>query len=178
MKGTSLLFRPTVVQGYNCDISHSGDYAIDFVMDEGTNVLAARDGTVTSVVDSNTGSCPISQDCRGNFVKITHTDGSYALYLHLKQGGACVTSGQVVQKGDVIGLSGNVGLSTGPHLHFEVDLTNSTTPTFADVAGDGIPVFGKYYTSDNSINVNHCESATLQGRRMTTSHHDLLRGLN
>ena len=54
-----------------------------------------------------------------NRVVIEHADGTFAIYAHLRQGGPARV-GQRVESGDQIGLSGDTGFSTGPHLHFEV----------------------------------------------------------
>jgi murein DD-endopeptidase MepM/ murein hydrolase activator NlpD len=53
-------------------------------------------------------------------VKIYHSDGTFADYVHLRYGGVLVEVGEEVRAGDVIGLSGNTGYSTQPHLHFAV----------------------------------------------------------
>ena len=55
---------------------------------------------------------------RANFIRIVHDDGSMAVYAHLKPEGVQVRTGQRVRKGQRIGLSGNTGFSTAPHLHF------------------------------------------------------------
>lgn len=54
----------------------------------------------------------------GNFVIIRHRHGYYTRYAHMQS--FRVTVGQRVQQGDVIGYIGNTGISTGPHLHYEV----------------------------------------------------------
>jgi len=59
---------------------------------------------------------------RANFVRILHDDGSMALYAHLKSEGVLVRVGQRVRAGQPIGLSGNTGFTTGPHLHFAVQI--------------------------------------------------------
>ena len=86
-------------------------YAVDFPLPEGTPVLAARAGRVMQVVDSRE---------QGSLLRILHSDGSMALYAHLKAGSASVRSGQTVAAGQAIALSGNTGHSSGPHLHFVV----------------------------------------------------------
>jgi murein DD-endopeptidase MepM/ murein hydrolase activator NlpD len=109
-----------VIQGYNGEYSHKNQYAVDFKMPEGTEILAAREGYVTEIKqDSNIG-CP-SEACvsQGNFVRIIHSDGTIAEYYHLKYNGAKVKTGDKVEKGQTIGLSGNTGWSSGPHLHFD-----------------------------------------------------------
>lgn len=56
----------------------------------------------------------------GNFVIIKHNHGMYTRYAHLKQ--AIVRKGQLVDQGETIGYIGNTGISTGPHLHYEVHI--------------------------------------------------------
>ena len=55
---------------------------------------------------------------RANFIRILHDDGSMAVYAHLQPEGVQVHTGQRVRQGQRIGLSGNTGFSTAPHLHF------------------------------------------------------------
>lgn len=113
-----------LTQGYHGTFSHSDpgrEYAIDFTMPEGTPVLAARSGTVITVrIDSNRGGAARSFENDGNHISILHADGSLAEYVHLLQDGSFVRPGQKVAAGERIGLSGNTGRSTGPHLHFHV----------------------------------------------------------
>lgn len=85
---------------------HSG---IDYVCPEGTEVLASADGTVMRVAYAATG--------YGNYVIIRHEREIGTVYAHLKT--SMVIIGDKVKQGDIIGLSGNTGNSTGPHLHFE-----------------------------------------------------------
>jgi murein DD-endopeptidase MepM/ murein hydrolase activator NlpD len=109
-----------VYQGYNGSFSHQGQYALDFIMPEGTEILAAREGVVVKVVQSNSLGCA-QESCKqyGNYIQIYHRDGTFAEYIHLRKDGARVRPGDYVQKGDVIGYSGNTGWSSGPHLHFD-----------------------------------------------------------
>lgn len=82
----------------------------------GTPILAADSGTVT-IATSGGG--------YGNYVVISHGEGRTTLYAHMSAIG--VSAGQNVTKGDVIGYVGSTGLSTGPHLHFEVRVNGVTT---------------------------------------------------
>ena len=112
-----------VLQGYGSRFSHTGleAYAVDFDMPEGTPVHAARGGTVASVEESHSIGC--WEDGCGryaNYVVILHDDGTTGEYYHLQQGGALVEAGDVVTRGQQIGLSGNTGHTTMPHLHFAV----------------------------------------------------------
>jgi murein DD-endopeptidase MepM/ murein hydrolase activator NlpD len=55
-----------------------------------------------------------------NFILVRHDDGTLGEYLHLLTGGVRVRAGARVRRLDFIGLSGNTGFSTQPHLHFHV----------------------------------------------------------
>jgi murein DD-endopeptidase MepM/ murein hydrolase activator NlpD len=114
-----------IEQGWGGIYSHSDDqnrHAVDFAAEIGTPVIAARAGTVMEVEsDFERAGLDSGQYARSaNFVRIVHDDGTMALYAHLKQGGVLVRPGQHVRKAEVIGLSGNTGFTTGPHLHFAV----------------------------------------------------------
>ncbi len=114
-------------QGYNGTFSHQNENSLDFVMPEGTEILASREGLVIEVVQSNNKSCP-TRSCApfGNYVSILHPDGTIAQYYHLQQNGAKVKIGDSVSKGQPIALSGNTGWSNGPHLHFVTFLPSAT----------------------------------------------------
>jgi len=79
-----------------------------------------RAGTGTPVLASASGRVALSRpmDIHGNNVIIDHGWGIYSEYAHLSQ--RYVVPGQFVLQGDVIGLSGNTGRSTGPHIHWEI----------------------------------------------------------
>ncbi|MGF6420379.1 hypothetical protein ABH900_003905 [Stenotrophomonas sp. AN71] len=98
--------------------------AVDFALPEATLVLAAREGTVMQIQDGFHGhGLDRERDSgRANFVRVLHSDGSMALYGHLQAGGMRVRRGQAVQAGQPIGLSGNSGYSSAPHLHFVVQV--------------------------------------------------------
>lgn len=86
--------------------THKGnDYAVPI----GTSVYATKDGKVTIAE---------TQEGYGNVIYIDHGDGYVTRYGHLST--MLVKAGQTVTKGQQIALSGNTGLSTGPHLHYEV----------------------------------------------------------
>lgn len=86
---------------------------IDFGAARGTPIRAAADGMV--IVARGGGGW---NGGYGNYVVITHDNGSQTLYSHMKN--VIASSGQSVSQGQVIGYMGSTGLSTGPHLHFEV----------------------------------------------------------
>ena len=90
--------------------SHTGT---DIACAEGTPILAAADGivTVANGLDSWGGSY-------GYYIQIDHGGGLETLYAHCSS--ICVTTGQQVQQGEVIGYVGHTGRATGSHLHWEV----------------------------------------------------------
>ena len=116
--------RYKVLQGQNSNFTHKGDfarYAIDFKMNVGQEVCAIREGLVIKVKeDSNIGGRDKKYRDKANLIIIAHPDGTFAQYVHLKKDGVLVNKGQTVKKGQVIGYSGNTGMSTEPHLHFAV----------------------------------------------------------
>lgn len=185
-----------IAQGYGGSHSHTQggtiDYALDIAMPIGSPVYAARAGRVEDTQDHLTETCgkttlgtPRPNDsCPGNFIKIEHTrfvptngeQASRGIYYHLKQNGVCVSVGQRVKQGDIIGYSGNTGISAAPHLHFEVEPYHSggstsapefIIPSFVDVDefGSGIPLESsqyKRYTSNNTVGrVNHCTGQSM-----------------
>ena len=97
--------------------SHTGT---DIACAEGTPILAAADGTVTVAngLDSWGGSY-------GYYIQIDHGGGLETLYAHCSS--ICVTTGQQVQAGQVIGYVGHTGRVTGSHLHLEVRINGSRT---------------------------------------------------
>ena len=110
-------------QGFGGGFSHSGEneYAVDFEMEIGTQVHAARGGTVAEVkADSASGGTSAAYARQANYILVMHDDGSFGNYVHLRPGGAVVRPGDRVEAGQIIGYSGNTGQSTGPHLHFDV----------------------------------------------------------
>jgi len=84
----------------------------DFNAPYGTDVFATGAGRVIETGWQKTGF--------GNFVKIDHGYGFQTIYGHLSQ--IKVTEGMNVKRGDLIGLSGSSGTSSGPHLHYQIDL--------------------------------------------------------
>ncbi|MEI8032037.1 MAG: M23 family metallopeptidase [Chlorobiaceae bacterium] len=108
---------------YKVNLFHAG---IDFASSEGSQVMTTGDGIVAfSGYDKG----------YGQKVIINHGFGYKTVYAHLSK--TIVRQGQKVKRGEVIALSGNTGLSTGPHLHYEVHKDNTiVNPTayFFDTA--------------------------------------------
>lgn len=90
------------------DPSHMG---MDFAANTGVPTYAAADGTVLYAFYS---------DSAGNWVVINHGNGLVTKYMHHSE--IYVSEGQYVTKGQQIGAVGSTGWSTGPHLHFQVEI--------------------------------------------------------
>jgi hypothetical protein len=114
-----------VLQGFHGEFSHRGsnEYAVDFNCPVATPVVAARPGVVVAVNASAQGSGTSPEfldDRRANFVIVRHDDGTLGEYMHLAPSGVEVAPGQRVARGQELGLSGNTGFSSTPHLHFQL----------------------------------------------------------
>lgn len=93
--------------------THKG---IDIGASSGSKVLAAESGTVVIATYS---------ESAGNYIMISHGNGIYTVYMHLKE--IKVELNQSVKRGDTIGTVGSTGYSTGPHLHFGIRVNGEYT---------------------------------------------------
>jgi hypothetical protein len=116
---------------------HSG---IDLAMNEGTTLRSIADGVVDRVFDGT--------GLIGKGLSVRMPDGTRAIYGHMNEVKAHV--GDKVNAGDIVGLSGNTGNSTGPHLHFGLKDANGSVldPTpiaekLASISGDHLGPLGK-----------------------------------
>lgn len=109
---------------------------------EGLDALAVADGMVVAVKDSipenvpgiNSRAVPITlETVGGNHVIVDIGGGRFAFYAHLKPGSIRVRNGERVRRGQVLGLVGNSGNSTEPHLHFHLSDGNSP------LGSEGVP---------------------------------------
>ena len=82
---------------------------VDLDTGTGDRVYASRAGVVTVAGWGN---------AAGNYVQINHQDGFSSIYMHLSS--YCVSAGQIVSAGELIGLTGATGITTGDHLHFGI----------------------------------------------------------
>ncbi len=116
----------SVIQGYDGKFSHHGEqqFALDFKLPLGSKVCAARSGTVlVTRADSDEGGRDRDKYLyKANYIRILHDDGSIGSYVHLQHEGVLVNVGDQVSAGQPIGLSGDTGYATSPHLHFHVQL--------------------------------------------------------
>ncbi|MEV8252350.1 M23 family metallopeptidase [Rhodoglobus sp. NPDC076762] len=97
-----------------CSTFHKG---IDFSAGCGSPIYAAGPGTVTAAGWNSGG--------YGNWVTIDHGGGFTTIYGHMPNGGVLATEGQLVSAGDQIGIEGSTGLSSGCHLHFQLNINGN-----------------------------------------------------
>ena len=103
---SSFGMRKHPILGYNK--MHRGT---DFAAPSGTPIMASGSGTVTRARWCGGG---------GNCVKIKHNSTYETIYAHMKAFAKGIKEGKKVKQGQIIGYVGSTGLSTGPHLHYEV----------------------------------------------------------
>lgn len=119
--------------------SHGG---IDIGVPEGTNVYACEKGTVQTAGWS---------DSAGNWVVIDHGNGYVTKYMHNSQ--LQVSAGDEVKKGQVIALAGTTGISTGPHVHFQIEYNGTPIDPLSfkynNGMGDGTGGFGESDDKDD-----------------------------
>lgn len=116
---------PRVTSGYGMRISpitrvpllHNG---VDFGGRTNSEVLAAADGVIVSIEWSQ---------ALGFYIEIQHDEKLSTIYGHLSQIG--VNYGQQVSRSEIIGRMGTTGLTTGPHVHFEIRYENSPVDPFS-----------------------------------------------
>ena len=127
--------RILLIQAANSEMSHKDELSLDFKMNKGTPICAAREGIVIETKEDNDeGGVKEEYLAKGNHIIIQHSDGSKAKYWHLKKEGVLVNVGDTVTKGQIIGYSGNTGYTAFPHLHFQV------------VDGTGKQIMTRFYT--------------------------------
>lgn len=85
---------------------HNG---LDIAVEENTGAVAVKDGVVIEVRNSET---------LGNVLKYQTEDGYIVMYAHLNS--ILVEKGEYIKQGQIVAMTGNTGLSTGPHIHYSV----------------------------------------------------------
>jgi len=106
-------FRTHPLGGEEFDL-HKG---VDLVGPKDAKVMAAKEGVVAIHFPPPNGHFK-GHSIYGGLIIINHQNGVFTLYGHLKS--TYVREGQKIKKGEMIGIQGSTGISTGPHLHFEI----------------------------------------------------------
>ncbi|MEN2487956.1 M23 family metallopeptidase [Flavobacterium sp. B11] len=112
----------------------------------GKRLNAPGNGKIIAVennIEDNIPGIKNSKQSLGNYIIIDHLNGEFSFMLHLKKNSIIVAVGDNVERGQKVGLAGNSGYSTGPHLHYHLQTTSSL------VTGVGLPMqFQNYYADD------------------------------
>jgi len=162
--GSVVFAGPRIDEGFLTLTPKEGEHRIkhawDFVMPEGSPVLAARGGIVRRV----TAPIPFGDIEYDRVIEVAHRDGTVARYWHVKRNQIRLEPGDEVFRGQLLAASGQTGSSAHTHLRFEVvEETESdrawwepyvdwtTIPIhFADVSEpDGVPKSGRWYRGRN-----------------------------
>ncbi len=110
---------------------HTG---VDYAAPTGTPILAAGDGTI-EMAERHGG--------YGNYIRIRHANGFATAYGHMTRFAPGSTPGAQVKQGQVIGFVGSTGMSTGPHLHFEVMVNNKFVNPMTIAVPRGLQLEGR-----------------------------------
>ena len=127
----------------------------------GAEVLAVANGTVVAVAEGYPEEIPLQPvahvtqpgDYGGNAISLEIAPGVYAYYAHLEPGSITVAVGDQVTTGQVLGLLGNTGNSSGPHLHF--GLTDALDP----LVGESLPMAFDRWTLQGTFDMAAYEAA-------------------
>jgi murein DD-endopeptidase MepM/ murein hydrolase activator NlpD len=134
--GVSILDYNCFKKTYNtATYNHSGTdiflypFKWELMEDESADVVAARDGIIIFKSDGNEDkNCSFCTNCFWNGISILHSDNTVATYGHLKLGSLTnIAKFGQVEQGEYLGKVGSSGISTGPHLHFEMMDANQKT---------------------------------------------------
>jgi murein DD-endopeptidase MepM/ murein hydrolase activator NlpD len=154
-----------VMVGPNGNTFHDTASRSENYWDFGQPVYAVADGEVVAVVDSIADNVPHTPlppvtlaNIAGNYVVLRIAPQRYALFAHLQRGSVRVRPQERVRRGAVLGLVGNSGQTTGPHLHFQI--MDGPSP----LASEGVPFvldrftflgFGRDFEPDQHPTVAH-----------------------
>lgn len=128
---------------------------VDFGVTTGTPVMAAGDGVIDMAGDNGS---------YGNYVRIRHDDRHATAYAHLSRIAQGVRKGARVRQGQIIAYSGSTGRSTGPHLHYEVLVSNQQVNPLSVKFQSGTKLAGRdlsrFQTAMHETNVQFAQLPT------------------
>ena len=135
---------------------------VDFAVPVGTPVMAAGGGTIQFMGEASG---------YGNFVVISHTSGFSTAYGHLSRFAAGMRKGSKVHQSQVFAYSGNTGLTTGPHLHYEIRVNNAQVNPLTIKMASGRTLSGRELSSFLQTRLKIDE--TLAGMKLETQVSDI-----
>jgi murein DD-endopeptidase MepM/ murein hydrolase activator NlpD len=145
-------------------------------VDYGAKVMAAADGEVIAALDDMKNNVPgklpdpttiTIKTVDGNHVIIDHGNGFYSFYAHLQPGSVTVEVGDKVQTGDQLGLLGNTGNTSGPHLHFHIMSGPSA------LGSDGVPYVLDSFELAGRATEAELDAALIEGKKHFPSRAEL-----
>jgi Peptidase family M23 len=145
-------------------------------VDYGAKVMAAADGEVIATLDDLKNAVPgklpdpnsiTIETVDGNHVIIDHGNGFYSFYAHLQPGSVTVKVGDKVQTGDQLGLLGNTGNTSAPHLHFHIMSGPSA------LGSDGVPYVLDSFELANRGTEAELDAALAEGKKHFPSRAEL-----
>ncbi len=120
-------------------------YGIDIALPTGNPIVSAFKGKVR-IIDNEPGGY-------GKYVVVRHENGLETIYAHLSD--VSCKLNEEVKSGDVLGLSGNTGRSTGPHLHFETRYIGNAFNPATIIDFDNKRVYASHYTLTKRANFGY-----------------------
>ena len=135
---------------------------VDFAVPVGTQVKAAGSGTINFMGTASG---------YGNFVVINHTAGFSTAYGHLSRFAPGMHKGAKVRQGEVFAYSGNTGLTTGPHLHYEIRVNNAQVNPLTIKMAQGRTLVGRELS--NYLQTRLKIDETMAGMKLETQVSDI-----
>ena len=179
-----------LTQGYG-----NGHYGVDIAAKVGTTVIATKSGIVTEAFTGcvnfsrNLGSCKTAGKCKpssgrygtggycnDNFgigLILHHDDGTWSCYCHMSELDSRIYSGVRVTAGQVLGKTGSTGNSSGPHMHFEIRDSKSSTNywgcstinplsvSYIGISPSGAPTAPSYFKYSEATNPTYTSKARI-----------------
>ena len=138
--GTSMELTQDCNDSQYADHVGSGRFAWDFANGTHFRISAARGGVVTHLKTSSRSGCSTSACVdEANYLVIDHGDGTASIYLHIDPDSLDprVVCGQPIAQGQHLASAGSTGWSTGPHLHFQVNVVRPNAERTCECGADG-----------------------------------------
>lgn len=105
----------------------------------GLDLVALEDKNIYAVADGVVDAAPYEKNGFGYYVRQKLADGRRIYYGHMKKGSIAVKAGQQIRKGDLLGVMGSTGKSTGAHTHLELRVAGTSKESLDIAAFCGIP---------------------------------------
>jgi len=149
--------------GYRVHPVHGGyrmHNGVDIAGGGSPPIIAAQSGVVNNVIGHCQNGDSSCGGGFGNFVMLTHADGTETVYAHLAPGSVRVSHGDNVSQGQVLGIMGTTGTSTGIHLHFEVRINGQPVDPMDFISAENPRPTGMVGASSDLVRMLICMEGT------------------